>query len=258
MRQIQRDTDGTLLVGHSTAALTMRRAFIQCLRQRRPQALFIDEGQHLLKIGTGRLIDQMDNLKWIMDESQTPLILVGTYELLHLCGLNGNWRRSVRVEFPATGWIASRSSGRFKMCSGPFSTMCRWRRGRISSGRRPSITCGRWAVLACSRTLLPVPWRRRWRARRAPSRRILVEEHVDWPALEQMAREIHEGEAQVAARPPGGAEERVGTLLGLPAAGRPTPDPRGVRDGAPPAAERPPRRVGERRLGRDRCGEGTP
>lgn len=257
MRQVARDPDGTLLVGQATAAASLRRAFIQSLRYRQPAALFIDEGQHLLKIGSGRrLIDQMDNLKWIMDESQTPLILVGTYELLHLCGLNGQLgRRSVRVEF-----------GRYRLDHAPeqraFQNVLWTFQQHLPVAEMPDFVgqTGFYYLrsLGCIGVLKDLLTRSLATAlaRAAPTLTPdLVEEHVDWPALEQMAREIHEGEAPPT-RPQGGRASTVGALLGLPAApaaGAPPAPP-----ALPPTTPRPARRVGERRLDRDHCGEETP
>jgi energy-coupling factor transporter ATP-binding protein EcfA2 len=74
----------------------------QALRFRRPAAVMIDEAQHLAKIASGRrLLDQLDVIKSIANQSQTVHALYGTYDLLAFRNLNGQLsRRSVDVHFP--------------------------------------------------------------------------------------------------------------------------------------------------------------
>lgn len=74
----------------------------QALRFRRPAAVMIDEAQHLAKIASGRrLLDQLDVIKSIANQSQTVHVLYGTYDLLAFRNLNGQLsRRSVDVHFP--------------------------------------------------------------------------------------------------------------------------------------------------------------
>jgi hypothetical protein len=62
----------------------------------------IDEAQHLAKIGPGRrLLDQLDVIKSIANQTQTVHVLYGTYDLLAFRNLNGQLsRRSIDVHFP--------------------------------------------------------------------------------------------------------------------------------------------------------------
>lgn len=78
------------------------RAFESCLKHRQPDAFIIDEATHLGKVASGRRqLDQMDKLKSLANLTQTLLVLVGTYELMHLTNLNGQLsRRSADIEFP--------------------------------------------------------------------------------------------------------------------------------------------------------------
>jgi energy-coupling factor transporter ATP-binding protein EcfA2 len=73
----------------------------QALRFRRPAAVMIDEAQHLAKIGSGRrVLDQLDVIKSIANQTQTVHVLYGTYDLLAFRNLNGQLsRRSVDVHF---------------------------------------------------------------------------------------------------------------------------------------------------------------
>jgi energy-coupling factor transporter ATP-binding protein EcfA2 len=74
----------------------------QALRFRRPVAVMIDEAQHLAKIASGRrLLDQLDVIKSIANQTQTVHVLYGTYDLLTFRNLNGQLsRRSIDVHFP--------------------------------------------------------------------------------------------------------------------------------------------------------------
>jgi hypothetical protein len=74
----------------------------QALRFRRPAAVMIDEAQHIAKIASGRrLLDQLDVIKSIANQTQTVHVLYGTYDLLAFRNLNGQVsRRSIDVHFP--------------------------------------------------------------------------------------------------------------------------------------------------------------
>jgi AAA domain len=76
-----------------------RYAVEQSIRHRRPVAVMIDEAQHLGKIGSGRrLLDQLDVIKSIANQTNTVHVLFGTYDLLALRNLNGQLsRRSIDV-----------------------------------------------------------------------------------------------------------------------------------------------------------------
>lgn len=89
------------LVRAQASSAELCRAFESCLKERRPEAFIIDEATHLGKVHSGRRqLDQMDKLKSLANLTQTLLILVGTYDLLHLTNLNGQLsRRSADIEF---------------------------------------------------------------------------------------------------------------------------------------------------------------
>lgn len=79
----------------------MRFAVEQTLLHRRPFAVLIDEAQHFGITSTGRkLLDQLNTIKSVADESKTIHVLCGTYELIPLRNLNGQLsRRSVDIHF---------------------------------------------------------------------------------------------------------------------------------------------------------------
>lgn len=76
-----------------------RHAVEQAIRYRRPVAVMIDEAQHLGKIASGRrLLDQLDVIKSIANQTKTVHVLFGTYDLLAFRNLNGQLsRRSIDV-----------------------------------------------------------------------------------------------------------------------------------------------------------------
>ena len=76
-----------------------RYAVEQAVRYRRPVAIMIDEAQHLGKIPSGRrLLDQLDVVKSIANQTKTVHVLLGTYDLLAFRNLNVQLsRRSIDV-----------------------------------------------------------------------------------------------------------------------------------------------------------------
>lgn len=72
------------------------------LAQRQPQALWFDEGQHLIKVAGARgLLDQLDTMKSLANRSHIPIILFGTYEMNVLLGLSPQLdRRIFRIHIP--------------------------------------------------------------------------------------------------------------------------------------------------------------
>lgn len=71
----------------------------QAVRYRRPVAVMIDEAQHLGKIPSGRrLLDQLDVVKSMANQTKTVHVLFGTYDLLAFRNLNAQLsRRSIDV-----------------------------------------------------------------------------------------------------------------------------------------------------------------
>lgn len=84
------------------ARLKLRLALESALRNRRPDAFYIDEAQNFGKVASGRkLQDQTDCIKSLANLAQTRFILCGIYELLPLRNLSGQLcRRSHSIHFP--------------------------------------------------------------------------------------------------------------------------------------------------------------
>lgn len=74
-----------------------RRVFEAAVRNRRPKAIFIDEGSHLTSVGSGvRLMQQLDVLKSLSDATETVFVVVGTYDVVAFRNLNGQLGRRCR------------------------------------------------------------------------------------------------------------------------------------------------------------------
>ena len=105
-----------------------RYAVEQAVRYRRPVAVMIDEAQHLGKIPSGRrLLDQLDVIKSIANQTKTAHVLFGTYDLLAFRNLNG---QLARRSLPGPIWKP-------KPCRSPNGSRCTRRlpRGNSSSMR---------------------------------------------------------------------------------------------------------------------------
>ena len=99
---ISRDHRGRLVIRSTIAQRDLRSALEKCLKHRRPQVFIVEEGQHLQKIAGGRtLLDQMDTIKSLTDNSNTLHLLIGPYDLLNLTNLSGQLSRRTRLyHFP--------------------------------------------------------------------------------------------------------------------------------------------------------------
>jgi hypothetical protein len=92
----------TSTFGSKATTAEYRHAVEQALRFRRPAAVMIDEAQHLSKMASGRrLLDQLDVVKSMANQTRIVHVLFGTYDLLAFRNLNGQLsRRSLDVHFP--------------------------------------------------------------------------------------------------------------------------------------------------------------
>jgi energy-coupling factor transporter ATP-binding protein EcfA2 len=80
----------------------LRDAWEEALRQHQVRVVFLDEAQHLLKNATASTpLDQLDWIKSMVIMTRAVHILVGPYELLNFCNLNGQTaRRGLEIHFP--------------------------------------------------------------------------------------------------------------------------------------------------------------
>lgn len=88
-------------IRHNPTVAQYRYGVEQALQFRRPVAVMIDEAQHLAKVASGRrLLDQLDVIKSVANQTRTVHVLFGTYDLLAFRNLNGQLsRRSIDIHF---------------------------------------------------------------------------------------------------------------------------------------------------------------
>ena len=142
----------TATFGAKSTAAEFRHAVEQALRFRRPAAVMIDEAQHLSKMASGRrLLDQLDVVKSIANQTRIVHVLFGTYDLLSFRNLNGQLsRRSLDVHFPR--YRAESASERQVFVNvwdhSPITCLCP--SNRISPGNGSFSTRGALAASAFS------------------------------------------------------------------------------------------------------------
>jgi energy-coupling factor transporter ATP-binding protein EcfA2 len=235
----------------------LRYAVEQALVHRRPVAVFLDEAQHVGKMASGRkLLDQLDVLKSIANQTRTLHVLVGTYDLLFFRHLSGQLsRRSVDVHLPRYRADHEEERAMFQNVLWTFQ--------RHLPLRHPLDLVPHWELLY-ERCIGCVGILKEWLLRaltvvfRAHEERLTVE-HLERTALsvpqcEQMLTEAQAGELLLAEHQD--AHLRLRNRLGLihsppvtttPEQGKPLP--------APTSRTRPQHpRVGHRRATRDRIG----
>jgi hypothetical protein len=103
-------------INRTDSKLKLRLALESALSNRKPDAFFVDEAQHLGKVASGRkLRDQTDCIKSLANIAQTRFVLCGTYELLMLRNLSGQLcRRSTDIHFPRYFAESSKDQEAFK------------------------------------------------------------------------------------------------------------------------------------------------
>jgi hypothetical protein len=80
----------------------LRNALEETLKRQHVRAVFLDEAQHLMKASNGaKPRDQLDWIKSMTNVSGVLHVLLGTYDLLHFCNLDGqSARRGLEIHFP--------------------------------------------------------------------------------------------------------------------------------------------------------------
>lgn len=86
-----------LQVGQFKTVDGARRVFETAVRNRRPKAVFIEEGSHLVSGGGGiRLQHDLDAIKSLADATETVFVIVGTYDVVGFRNLSGQLGRRCR------------------------------------------------------------------------------------------------------------------------------------------------------------------
>jgi hypothetical protein len=94
---IRQDNRQRLAIDERVNVYSLRRAATALTRQVKPLAICIDEAPHMKKLGSGdRIAHQMDVIKSLTDETDTVIVLIGTYELLNMINQNGQQGRRSR------------------------------------------------------------------------------------------------------------------------------------------------------------------
>jgi hypothetical protein len=208
---------------------------------------FIDEAQHLAKTASGRkLQDQMDCLKFLAQQSQTLMVLIGTYELQSLRNLSGQLsRRSLHLHFPRYGTGAEELKA--------FRSIIYNLQLHLPLVKPPNLI-KHWEYLY-TRSLGCTGILKDWLLRtlaatlaensQTISLKQLQKYALSASQCEQIAMEVIEGERYFADEDE--SSRRLMGLLGLrpTAAGSVSPQP---------AVDQPPRRVGRRTPRRDKIG----
>src|SRR5262245_58295990 len=89
---------GMIIAYGTVTASTLRGSLEDSLKRRRLAAFFIDEAHHLSKVSGGRkLQDHLDVIKSLANMTETPHVLVGTYELQVLLNLSDQLSRRSRT-----------------------------------------------------------------------------------------------------------------------------------------------------------------
>lgn len=209
---------------HATAP-ALRRAFEQALKYRRPYAYIIDEAQHLMKMTSGRrLQDQLDCIKSLAAESGTTHVLIGTYELLPFRNLSGQLsRRSADIHLPRYHCDRDADRRDFQRAIANFQR-------HLPLEQEPDLVA-HWEFLY-ERSIGCVGVLKDWLGRAlavalAEGAQTLTLTHLKGQALsvaqcEKMAREAMEGEAKVTENPTD--KTRLRQLLAIPAAYGPAPN----------------------------------
>jgi energy-coupling factor transporter ATP-binding protein EcfA2 len=240
----------TATFGAKSTAAEFRHAVEQALRFRRPAAVMIDEAQHLSKMASGRrLLDQLDVVKSIANQTRIVHVLFGTYDLLAFRNLNGQLsRRSLDVHFPRYRAESAAERQVFVNVVGSFAN-------HMPLPEQPDLA-GEWEFLY-ERSIGCVGILKQWltRALHSVLRRngnTIVRKDLEAQALsvmqcEKILSETAEGESRAAE--PAEARGALQMRLGLPncAAHR-------IDEVNKPVIPRSTRRPGMRRPKRDRIG----
>ncbi|MBS2970530.1 AAA family ATPase [Metabacillus sp. KIGAM252] len=85
-----------------TTSPELRKSLENAIRYRKTKVILLDEAQHLLKMGSGRRIqDQMDFIKSMANITGSIFVLFGTYELNAFFDMNGQLSRRIsEIHFP--------------------------------------------------------------------------------------------------------------------------------------------------------------
>lgn len=95
------ETNKQLISNDRSGINLMRVAYEQTLQHRRLVVVLVDDAQHLSILSSGRkLLNQLNIIKSVSDESLVTHVLCGTYEIIPFRNLSGQLsRRSINIHF---------------------------------------------------------------------------------------------------------------------------------------------------------------
>lgn len=90
-----------LISNYRSSGSKFRTAAEAAIKRRKPLVLLLDDAQHFGVVRSGRsVLDQLNTLKSVSDQTHVTQVLGGTYELLPFRNLNGQLsRRSIDIHF---------------------------------------------------------------------------------------------------------------------------------------------------------------
>ncbi len=225
----------------------------QVLRYRRPQAVLIDEAQHLFALASGRrLEDQFNVVKSLANRSNTVHVLCGTYELLRVRDLSDQLsRRSIDIHFRRYD-VAKAGDRRI------FAKILQTFAEQMPMPEKPDLPSS-WEYLY-ERSIGCVGILKDWLAKALStaireSAPTITLKHLERHALsvvqcDRLIEEAARGESQF--REDADAVDRLRLRLGFPERKH------AIRTPAKADAKHPPRRPGQRYPRRDIVGAGQP
>ncbi len=242
----------------------LRNALEETLKRQQVRAVFLDEAQHLMKASNGaKPRDQLDWIKSMTNVSGVLHVLLGTYDLLHFCNLDGqSARRGLEIHFPRYNFQEKDEREAFQAA---LLSLLRQVPLQIDE---QALMNGWWEFY--KRSIGCVGVLKQWLVRATALALREESEKLDWTHLErralsdakcaQMAADVKDGEDELryAAET---NRERLNRVFGVgdvPRAIHPHPQGR-TPSGAPDTAKKGSgRRVGERAPQRDAVGETSP
>jgi hypothetical protein len=243
----------------------LRNALEETLKRQQVRAVFLDEAQHLMKASNGaKPRDQLDWIKSMTNVSGVLHVLLGTYDLLHFCNLDGqSARRGLEIHFPRYNFQEKDEREAFQAA---LLSLLRQVPLQIDE---QALMNGWWEFY--KRSIGCVGVLKQWLVRAIALALREESEKLEWTHLErralsdakcaQMAADVKDGEDELryAAET---NRERLNRVFGVgdvPRAIHPHPPQGRTPSGAPDTAKKGSgRRVGERAPQRDAVGETSP
>ncbi|GAB4199566.1 MAG: ATP-binding protein [Roseiflexaceae bacterium] len=215
VRETRRDAEGKVVL-ERTSKNILRRTLIKCLENRKLRMYFWDEGHHFAKFANAKLLlQQMENIKYILDESKTSFVLAGIYDILELKDLSGQLgRRAIKKHFCRYNLENESDKVNFNLYLFTLQS-------KLPLPQKPNFvddaTFFYERCLGCAgilKDLLSDSLVTALMNGMTTLTKDVIEENVDWPTLAKIKEEIEEGEALVSVLAQEEAKQKVQFFLG--------------------------------------------